>query len=197
MIVFYRILSESPNIQKISLMLEEVGLPFTVKYVDAHNTDEPDADFFKISPGGTVPAIVDTKMGVSIFESGAILYYLAEKSGKLLPANLKERTEVVKWLMFEVANVCPAMIEMHHYIMNDAGDIPDAIFERYRNRLVSCCSILEKQLEGREFLGGEYSIADIAIYPWVVTLEDMADINLSDYPNLKNWAKTIGDRAGG
>ena len=96
--------------------------------------------------------------------------------------------------MFEASNVCPAIIELHHYIMSDAGDIPDIIFQRYKNKLALYCSILDKQLEGREYLAGEYSIADVALFPWSATLEDMAEVSLDDYPNLKKWATTISNR---
>lgn len=196
MIIFYRLLSESPNMHKISLMLEEVGLPHEARFIESRDAHETDPELAKISPNGTYPAIMDTDTGVSLFESGAILYYLAEKTGKLLPTNLGDRAEAIKWLTFEAANVCPAMIELHHYFMNDAGDIPEAVFDRYKNKLSQYCSILDKQLEERDYLAGDYSIADIALYPWTVTLEDVAEVSLSDFPNLENWATRISQRAG-
>lgn len=195
MIIFYTMHSESPNIRKISIMLEEIGLPYTVKRVEKQSNGEFPADFVAINPNATVPAIVDTDTGTTLFESGAILYYLAEKTEQLLPTNLKDRAEVVKWLMFEVANMCPAMVELYHYILTDSGEIPDVVPQRYKDKLVRYCSILNHQLDGREYLCGEYSIADIALYPWSVILEDMAEINLGDYPNLKNWATTISTRS--
>lgn len=195
MIIFYTMHSESPNIRKISIMLEEIGLPYTVKHVEKQSNGEFAADFVAINPNATVPAIVDTDTGTTLFESGAILYYLAEKTRKLLPTNLQDRAEVVKWLMFEVANMCPAMVELYHYILIDSGGIPDAVLQRYKDKLARYCSILNRQLDGREYLCGEYSIADIALYPWSVILEDMAEIDLRDYPNLKNWAIAIGNRS--
>ena len=195
MIIFFRIPSESPNMRKISLMLEEAALPYVVKFVEPRKTEALDVEFAKISPNGTTPAIVDTDTGTTLFESGAILYFLAEKSGKLLPSSLGARADVIKWLMFEVANVCPTMIELHHYVMNDSGELPDTIFQRYKNRLAQYCSILDKQLEDREYLAGQYSIADVALYPWMVTLEDMAEISLDDYPNLNNWTQAISKRS--
>lgn len=194
MIIFFRIPSDSPNMRKVSLMLEETALPYVVKLVAPRTSATPDAELARISPTGTTPAIVDTETGIGLFESAAILQFLAEKSAKLLPSGLGARAEVVKWLTFEAANVCPTMIELHHYMMNDAG-LPDAIMQRYRNRLVRHCAILDRQLEGREYLAGEYSIADVALYPWTVILEDMAEISLGDYANLNNWARTIGARA--
>jgi len=180
--------------RKISLMLEETALPYVVKYVEPRNNEALDIEFAKISPNGTTPAIVDTDTATTLFESGAILYFLAEKSGKLLPSSLGARADAIKWLMFEVANVCPTMIELHHYILNDSGEFPDVIFQRYKHRLAQYCSILDKQLEGREYLAGEYSIADIALYPWMVTLGDMAEINLEDYTNLNNWTQAISNQ---
>lgn len=176
-------------------MLAEIGLPYTVKRVEKQSNGEFAADFVAINPNATVPAIVDTDTGITLFESGAILYYLAEKTRKLLPTNLKDRAEVVKWLMFEVANMCPAMVELYHYMLIDSEEIPEAILQRYKGKLVRYCSILNQQLDGREYLCGEYSIADIALYPWSVILEDMAEINLGNYPNLKNWATAIGNRS--
>ncbi|MDH5183014.1 MAG: glutathione binding-like protein, partial [Gammaproteobacteria bacterium] len=129
-----------------------------------------------------------------LFESTAILYYLAEKSGHLLPKMIEHRSKVIKWLSFEAANMCPAMIELHHYIMNDDGDVPDIIFQRYKDKLVQYSSILDQQLSDRDYLADEYSIADIALFPWTAALEDMAEISLSDYPNLERWATRINLR---
>ena len=195
MIIFYSMHSVSPNIRKILIMLEEIGLPYTVNHVEVQSNGEFAADFLKINPNATVPAIVDTDTGATIFESGAILYYLAGKTNKLLPTNLKARAEVVKWLMFEVANVCPAMVELYHYLLMDSGKIPNTVLQRYKDKIARYCSILNQQLDGREYLCGEFSIADIALYPWTVILEDMAEINLGDYPNLKNWTTANSNRS--
>ena len=97
--------------------------------------------------------------------------------------------------MFEVANMCPAMVELYHYMLIDSEEIPEAVLQRYKDKLALYCSILNQQLNGREYLCDEYSIADIALYPWTAILEDMAEINLGDYPNLKNWATTISNRS--
>jgi GST-like protein len=188
MIVFYRIPNDSPNMIKISIMLNEIALPYVEKIVDA---DEDGEAFAEISPNGITPAIVDTDTGATIFESGAILLYLAEKSGKLLPSDDRLRADVTKWLMFEAANVCPTMIELHHYLLNDYGQFSESVCERYKKQLEKYCAILNKQLEDRDYLAGEYSIADIILYPWTVTLEDMADIDIADYPHLNKWAMKI------
>ena len=193
MIIFYKMHSDSPNIQKVSIMLNEIGLPFTIQLVDKQINGKFSDDFIAINPNATVPAIVDTDNGTTLFESGAILYYLAEKTQKLLPANLTARAEVIKWLMFEVANMCPAMVELYHYTLIDEG-VSDAILQRYQDKLTRYCAIIDRQLDGREFLCDDYSIADIALYPWTVILEDMAELSLSDYPNLDNWATAIRKR---
>lgn len=192
MIIFYRILSESPNIEKVSLMLKETRLNHEVKMINTH--DGVDAELAAISPNGTFPAIVDTDTGATVFESGAILHYLAEKSAMLLPSSSKDRAEAMKWLMFEVSNVSPIMLELYHYLLNDAGDLPVSLFDRYKNMLRQYCNILEKQLDQRDYFAGEFSIADIALYPWMVTLEDMAEINVEDYPNLNRWTASIQRR---
>jgi GST-like protein len=179
--------------RKISIMLEEVGLPYTVHIVDKQSNGRLVDDFTAINPNATVPAIVDKDTGITLFESGAILYYLAEKTRKLIPTDIPGRAEVVKWLMFEVANVCPTMVELYHYMLTNE-EIPLHVLQRYKDNLVRYCSILNQQLEGREYLCGEYSIADIALYPWSVILEDMAEINLDDYSNMRRWATGIGNR---
>lgn len=166
----------------ISLMPEETALPYVVQWVEPRQHEAVDEEFAKISSNGTAPSMVGTDTGVTLFESGAILYFLAEMSGKLLPSTLGARAEVVKWLMFEAANVCPTMIELHHYVMHDAGELPDTIFQRYKNRLARYCSILDKQLAGRQYLAGQYSIADVALYRRMITLEDMAQIDFSPPP---------------
>lgn len=191
MITFYRILSESPNIRKISLMFELLNLPHEVKMIDTHDDEKSNSEFKSINPNGTVPAIHDSETGAVIFESGAILYYLAVKTGELLPSKLKQRGEVMKWLMFEAANICPAMVELHHYLFTDSGDTPEFIFQRYKDKIVGYCGVLEDQLADRNTICDELSIADIALFPWSVTFEDMADIKLEDYPNICNWISHI------
>lgn len=194
MIVLYTKQSDSPNIRRVSIMLQETGLPYTVRHVEKGEDGKfPDA-YLAISPNATVPAIVDQENGASLFESGAILLYLAEKTKQLLPADLKSRGEVFKWLMFEVANLGPAMSELYHSLILETAEVSEAHLQRYRDKLARYCSILEQRLDGREYLCGDYSIADIALYPWCVVLEDFAEVNLGDYPRLSRWAATIGKR---
>ena len=194
MIIFYQMHSESPHIRKISIILEEISLPYITKRIDKLSNGQFPDDYLAINPNGTVPAIVDTDTGAVIFESGAILYYLAEKTKKLLPINLPTRAEVIKWLMFEVANMGPTMVELYHYLLLDSEEISASLLQRYKDKLTHYCDILETQLTGRNYLCGDFSIADIALYPWSVILEDMADIKLSDYPNLARWATLISNR---
>lgn len=189
-IIFYRIPNQSPNMLKISIMLNETGLPYVEKII---SNDEDSAKLTEISPNGTTPAIIDTDTGATLFESGAILLYLAEKSGKLIPSDSRSRADVFKWLMFESSNVCPTMIELHHYILNDAGQFPDSLIDRYKQRLESYCAILNQRLKDSSCLAGEYSIADIILYPWTVTLGDIAEIDITEYPHLNNWATTISE----
>jgi GST-like protein len=195
MIDLYTLSSASPNIRKASLMLEELGLPYVEKVVEK-NSDGSSPEYFRlISPNGTVPTIVDHETGAVVFESGAILLYLAEKTGKLLPTELKPHGEVMKWLMFEVGNMGPAMGEIYHYMLKEPEELAEAVLPRYKTKVAGFCAILERQLDGRDYLCDDFSIADIALYPWTVALEDMADVNLADYPRLSQWAVRISQRA--
>lgn len=194
MIILYTMLSNSPNIRKVSMMLNEAGLPFAFHKFERQRDGKLPEDFMRINPNGTVPAILDEDNGLVLFESGAILCYLAEKSGMFLPDDLKIRGEVMKWLIFESANMGPTMGELYHYMLRAPEEIAEVHMQRYKDKVAQYCSMLEQQLEGREFLCEEYSIADIALYPWHGILEDMADVNLGDYPNLNNWASRISQR---
>lgn len=194
MIILYTMLSASPNIRKISVMLNETGLPYSVKQFERQVDGKLPDEFLAINPNATVPVIQDQENGAVLFESGAILHYLAEKSGQLLPSELKARGEVMKWLIFEAANMGPTMGELYHYMLRASDDIAEVHLQRYRDKVDQFCTILEHQLVGRDFLCGEYSIADIALYPWSAVLEDMADVSLNEYPNLSSWANRISQR---
>lgn len=195
MIVLYTMRSESPHIRKISIMLNLIDLPYTVQCIDKCTDGKYPEEFLAVSPNATVPAIVDTDTGARIFESGAVLYYLAEKSRKFLPEQLEKRAEVMKWLMFEMANVAPTIAEMYHYTITDSGDMPDTVFRRYQNKLLRYCSILDQQLNsGKEYLCDEFSIADLALYPWSSILEDFTDIELKQFPHLDRWVTAVSRR---
>lgn len=194
MIILYTMQSASPNILKISMMLKETALPYTVKQMEKQSNGQLPEEFLAINPNATVPAILDQDNGAVIFESGAILHYLAEKSGKCLPADLKHRGAALKWLMFEVANMGPTMGELYYYMLQAVDEVADVHLQRYKDKVARFCTILDRQLEGGGYLCGEYSIADIALYPWYGVLEDMADVNLKDYPKLNGWATMISKR---
>ncbi|MHB1527824.1 MAG: glutathione S-transferase family protein [Acidiferrobacteraceae bacterium] len=193
MIIFYRN-TASPNIQKISLMFAETQLPHEVQSVDREPDGTLVSSFRAINPNATLPAILDQDNGISVFESGAILYYLAEKSGQFLPTGLGPRTAVMKWLMFEVANVGPVMGELYHYLLSESQASAESHLPRYRDKLIRYCTLLDRQLEGQRYLCGDYSIADMALYHWCGILEDIAEIHLGDYANLSRWVATIGAR---
>lgn len=194
MIILYTMQSASPNIRKISMMLKETGLQYSVKQMEKQSNGELPNEFLAINPNATVPAILDQDNGAIIFESGAILHYLAEKSGKYLPYDLKARGAALKWLMFEVANMGPTMGELFYYMLHAADEIADVHLQRYKDKVAQFCTILDLQLEEGEYLCGKYSIADIAFYPWYDVLEEMADVNLNNYPRLGNWAAMISKR---
>lgn len=191
MITLYSMLSNSPNIQKIIMMLKEVNLPYRVHKFEFQENGKLPSDFLLINPNGTVPVIQDDETGSILYESAAILYYLAEKSGKLLPADLKEKGEVMKWLIFEAANIGAVMGELYHYMLRAEYEIEEVHLQRYKSKIVQFCSILEIELREREYLCGKYSIADIAIYPWMIVLEDIAEISMSKFPNLGRLANKI------
>jgi GST-like protein len=194
MLTFYRIPGDSPNMRKVALMLAETALPHTVQLVERESDGRLVEAFRRINPNATVPAITDPDTGVTLFESAAILHYLAEKRGQLLPAAQPARAEAMKWLMFEAANVGPVMGEVYHYLLTDTGELPAEVLQRYKNKLAQFGAILDQQLTGRDFLCGEYSVADIALYPWSLIWEDMADVSLSTYPQLQRWMTTISMR---
>lgn len=176
----------SPYCQKVVMLLDAVALPYAFRTPAHGGGDEVSAELLKLNPNGTVPVVVDQENGVAVFESAAILLYLAEKTGKLLPSDLQRRAEVYQWLMFEAATMGAIAGELYHYICVAPEDVPYAQ-TRNKNRFVRCAAILEKQLDARDYLCATLSIADIAMYPWVNLLEDFTSTPLSDYPNLNRW----------
>lgn len=194
MITLYTLMSISPNIRKALIMLEEAGLPYTVRALEKHSDANATDDYRAISPNGTVPAIVDEENGTAVFESAAVLYYLAEKSGKFLPQDSSDRADVMKWLLFEAANVGPVMGELYHYMVYGSDDMSDAVLQRYRDKLIRYFAVLERQLCDREYLAGSYSIADMILWPWMTVVEDVGEIDLDGYPNVKRWTETVGER---
>jgi GST-like protein len=182
----------TPNGRKASVMLEEVGLPYTTHKIDISKGEQFNPEFIAINPNSKIPAIVDRDANLSVFESGAILIYLAEKTGKLLPTEPKARYAVLQWLMFQMGGVGPMFGQFNHFKKFAPEKIPYAI-NRYEKETLRIYGVLDKQLEEQEFLGGDYSIADIATYPWVAIYE-FQGLTLNEHPHLKRWVETIRER---
>lgn len=183
----------TPNGRKVSIMLEETGLEYTTHPVDISNDEQFAPDFLKISPNNRIPAIVDQKGDggpISVFESGAILIYLAEKTGQFLPASGPKRAKALEWLMWQMGGIGPMMGQASHFVNSAPEQIPYAI-DRYLSESARLIGILDKQLADNEFVAGDYSIADMAIYPWVSVGFDIiskakADI-VGEGANCSRW----------
>jgi GST-like protein len=186
----------TPNGHKISIFLEETGLEYRVVPVDIRSGDQFKPEFLKISPNNRMPAIVDTDgpsgKPFSLFESGAILLYLGEKTGKLLPRETRAHYEVVQWLMFQMGNVGPMFGQRGHFLRAAPEKIPYAI-ERYTNESRRLLNVIDKRLGESEYLAGDYSIADIATFPWVVGTRREPE-QLESRPNFKRWLDAISER---
>lgn len=187
----------TPNGLKLKLFLEETGLPYRTIEVDIGKGEQFDPAFLSIAPNNRIPALVDHAPAgggepIAMFESGAMLLYLAEKTGRLLPADLRGRSEVLQWLFWQMAGLGPMAGQNGHFNLYAPEKVPYAIarYEKETNRLYG---VLDRRLEGREFITGEYSIADIACYPWIVPHESHHQ-NLDDFPNLKRWFEAIRRR---
>ena len=188
----------TPNGYKIPLFLEEAGVAYNIVPVNIGKGEQFTPGFLKISPNNRIPAIVDHAPAgggspISLFESGAILLYLAEKTGKFLPADPAGRAEVLQWLFWQMGGLGPMAGQNLHFSAYAPETIPYAI-ERYENETARLYGVLDRRLAGRDFVAGEdYSIADMAIYPWVLTLERNRK-RLDDFPNLKRWFDAIAAR---
>ncbi|MBW4619575.1 MAG: glutathione S-transferase N-terminal domain-containing protein [Cyanosarcina radialis HA8281-LM2] len=182
----------TPNGRKVSIMLEEVELPYEVHVIDITKGDQFTPEYVVINPNSKIPAIVDRESGMIVFESGAILIYLAEKAGKLLPAEQKSRFQVLEWLMFQMASVGPMFGQLNHFKRFAPEQIPYAI-DRYEKETLRLYGVLDRQLADKEFICSDYSIADIATFPWVASYE-FQGLTLDEHPHLKRWFETIGER---
>jgi len=188
---------KTPNGRKISIALEELGLPYAAHAVDLGARAQFDPEFVKVSPAGKIPALVDPDgpdgAPISLFESGAILIYLAEKTGRFLPSAARPRLEVLQWLMWQMGNFGPMLGQAHHFRRFAKETVPYAI-ERYTREAGRLYNVLDRHLSEAEFLaGGAYSIADIATYPWVAR-HSWHGVELNDYPNVKRWYGMLGAR---
>ncbi|KPY39278.1 MULTISPECIES: glutathione binding-like protein [Pseudomonas] len=188
----------TPNGHKISLFLEESGLAYKVFPVNIGKNEQFEPDFLKISPNNRIPAIVDHDPAdggapLSLFESGAILLYLAEKTGRFIPSDLRGRQEVSQWLFWQMGGLGPMAGQNHHFNRFAKEKIPYAI-ERYVNETARLYGVLDKRLADRDFVAGsDYSIADMAIYPWIVP-HTYQQQDLNDFPHLKRWFESIANR---
>jgi GST-like protein len=186
----------TPNGYKVTWMLEEVGLKYNVVPVNIGAGDQFKPDFLKISPNNRMPAIVDPDgpdgKPIAIFESGAILMYLAEKTGKLMPADTRGKYNVIQWLMFQMASVGPMLGQAHHFRRYAPEKIEYAI-DRYTNEARRIYNVIDKRLGQAKYIAGDFSIADIAIYPWLVP-HNMQGQNLDDTPHLKKWFEELRER---
>ena len=186
----------TPNGHKITLFLEEAGLDYAIKPVNISRGEQFQPDFLKISPNNRMPAIVDhaPKDGgepISVFESGAILVYLAGKTGKFMPGDLRGQVEVMEWLMWQMGGLGPMAGQNHHFALYAPEKLPYAI-DRYVKETGRLYAVLNKRLTNREFICGDYSIADMACYPWVIP--DRQGQNIDDFPHLKRWKESIRAR---
>ena len=186
----------TPNGYKISIMLEEIGMPYEVRPVDINTGEQFAPAFLRISPNNRIPAIVDREgpagRPYALFESGVILIYLAEKSGRLLSTEPEGRYDTIQWLMFQMGNVGPMLGQAHHFRHYAPEKLPYAV-DRYTNEANRLYGVLDRRLADREYLAGDYSIADIANYPWLRN-PDRQGVAIDDYPNVKRWRDQIAER---
>jgi GST-like protein len=187
----------TPNGRKVSIMLEEVGLPYTVHPIDIMKGDQFTAEFVAINPNSKIPAIVDQDgpggAPLALFESGAILIYLAEKTGKFLPADPAGRYAVLQWLMFQMGGFGPMLGQTHHFRRFAPEQIPYAI-ERYTKETKRLYGVLDKRLAEAEYVAGAYSIADMALYPWTQRADWQGVDLAAEFPNVQRWCNAIAAR---
>lgn len=184
----------TPNGRKPAILLEELRLPYIIHKVDISKGEQFADRFVAISPNSKIPAMVDRDTGISLFESGAILIYLAEKAGQFLPTDTLGRSRVIEWLMFQMANIGPMFGQLGHF-RNAAPDTIDYAIARYEQESLRLLQVMEQQLALQEFIAGQYSIADMALYPWVVAATSpYLHLSLAEFRHVRRWIETIGDR---
>jgi GSH-dependent disulfide-bond oxidoreductase len=185
----------TPNGKKVSIMAEEVGISYEVYPINLQQGDQHKPEYLAINPNNKIPSIVDTDgpggKPLTLFESGAILMYLAEKTGKLWPQDVRKRYEVIQWLMFQMGGVGP-MFGQANYFFRMTEKVPYAI-ERFHKEALRLYKVLDQQLGHKEYLAGEYSIADVATYPWVWRYK-IHQVELEEFPNIKRWFDVISAR---
>jgi GST-like protein len=184
----------TPNGHKISIMLEECSLEYETIPIDIGAGDQFSPEFLKISPNNRIPAIVDHESGLSLFEGGAILIYLAEKAGRFLPGDDEGRFEVLQWLFWQAGNLGPMAGQLSHFVNYAKEAVPYA-HDRYANEFDRLLAVMEVRLRNREFLAGDFSIADIAAFPWVMPYRRLGN-DLDRFENLRRWFDTMKERPG-
>ncbi|MGI9535976.1 MAG: glutathione S-transferase family protein [Desulfocapsaceae bacterium] len=183
----------TPNGRKVSIMLEEVSLPYEVVPIDIGKGEQFEPGFLAINPNNKIPAIIDDETGQSLFESGAILLYLAEKSGQLLPENVNDKWQVMQWLMWQVAGHGPMLGQAHHFLHYNPGK-SDYSEKRYLLEARRLYGVLDKQLEGQRFVAtNELTIADIAVWPWVSRYQ-FHKIDMAEFTNVLEWYLRLAKR---
>lgn len=182
----------SPNGLKIAIMLEECELPYELKPVDIGRGEQFHPDYLAINPNNRIPAIVDRDTSIAVFESGAILVYLAEKAGRLLPATPAERMQCLSWLFWQVGGLGPMAGQAHHFRAFASEEVPYGI-KRYTDECNRLYGVMDRQLAKQHYLAGDYSIADIACWPWVVPHERQGQ-DLGEFPHLQRWFENIRQR---
>jgi len=180
----------TPNGWKISIALEEMGLPYTVRVIDFAHKEQKEEWYLKLNPNGRIPTLVDDDFAV--FESGAILIYLAEKTGKFLPKDVRGRSLVIQWLMFQKSGIVPMMGQANVFFRYFPEKL-HAVIARYQREVTRLFHVLETQLVKSDYIAGDYSIADIALWPWV-SGHDYSGISVEEFPHLRRWIKLVGDR---
>lgn len=179
----------TPNGYKPAIALEELAIPYAIHKVDIRNDEQFKSEYVALNPNGKIPTIVDRETEIAVFESGAILLYLAEKAGQLLPTEPEARMGVIQWLFFQVANVGPMFGQLGHFVNSASEPVPYAM-QRYEKESQRLLTVLERQLEANEYIAGEYSIADIATFPWVAVADDL-ELYLDEYPNVQRWRDAV------
>jgi len=184
----------TPNGQKPAILLEELELPYAIHQVHIGKGEQFSPEYVAINPNSKIPALRDRDADIAIFESGAILIYLAEKTGKFLPTEPGDRARVIEWLMFQMASVGPMFGQFGHFRNFAPEKIPYGI-ERYGKETHRLFGVLERQLSANDYLAGAYSIADMATYPWVAAaVSPYLGVSLDEFPNVKRWLDRLGDR---
>ena len=182
----------TPNGRKASIALEEMGLDYKAHPINIGEGEQFAPDFLKISPNNKIPAIVDNDTGQSLMESGAILLYLAEKTGRFMPTDTQGRWQAMEWLMWQMGGFGPILGQVHHFVHYNPGKAPYAE-ERFGKEAARIYKVLDTHLATRDFVAGDYSVADMAIWPWASRFE-WQEINLNDYANVRDWYVRIAER---